>query len=125
VTLPTDFESWKAIPSLEPGFGFQWELLRPFFLSKGYALYVYRAAAGLTPHVDNDPAADSFGLHGTRTGFAPVPSLFSNVRHHLFTPRTNPSFEPYYSLLLREARFGAPVTRVYHSYITKVWLLIP
>jgi len=68
VLIPTSFEAWKSIPWLDEGYGWQWEALRPFFAEKGYTLYV-PTSLGLRPVLENDPASDSFGLHGCRTDF--------------------------------------------------------
>ena len=82
-TLPANFRSWKKVYWAQEGFGWQWELLRPFFTSKGYNLYVYQESnpsKGLKPEIKNDPPDDCFGLHGARTNFWPLPLFHSNVR---------------------------------------------
>ena len=82
-TLPANFRSWKKLYWGQEGFGWQWELLRTFFASKGYILYFYRGSdpsRGLEPETEDDPHDDSFGLLGVRTNFWPLPLLVCNVR---------------------------------------------
>ena len=82
-TLPANLRSWKKLDFSHEGFGWQWELLRPFFASKGYTLYVFRGSdprRGLEPEIGNDPPDDSFGLLGVRTNFWPLPFFACNVR---------------------------------------------
>ena len=81
-TLPANLRSWKKLYWAKEGFGWQWELLRTFFASKGYTLYVFRGSdpsRGLKPEIENDPPDDSFGLLGVRTNFWPIPFFACNV----------------------------------------------
>jgi len=82
--FPTDFVSWKKKILDEDGFGWQWEALRPFFLQRGYDLYVSKGCNGLKPRVDIDPATDSFSLHGVRANFSWKPLLASFVSMQRF-----------------------------------------
>ena len=82
-TLPANLRAWKKLNFAQEGYGSQWELLRPFFASKGYTLYVIRGSdpsMGLEPKFENDPPYDSFGLLGVRTNFWPVPFFGCYVR---------------------------------------------
>ncbi|KDQ16747.1 hypothetical protein BOTBODRAFT_72912, partial [Botryobasidium botryosum FD-172 SS1] len=74
--LPQSFDAWKNTIWRQEGFGWQWEALRPFFLTKGYDLYVYHEYEGLKPRVRGDPNGCGFGLHGTRTDFTTLPILW-------------------------------------------------
>ena len=118
IALPTNFDSWKRLYWPEEGFGWQWELLRPFFANKGYNLYVHRESAGLKPEVENDPADDSFGLLGVRTNFRPLPLFLCNVRIIL----SSYSFESYSVNLQRGEVWGARDMSV--SQFTVDWSLI-
>lgn len=69
ISLPVDYHSWRKLWCDEEGFGWQWEALRPFFLSKGYDLYTSRGSRGLFPRINDSPALDSFGLYGDRSNF--------------------------------------------------------
>ena len=82
-SLPANFRAWKKLYWPQEGFGWQWELLRTFFASKGYTLYVHRGSRGLKPEIENDPPDDSFGLLGVRTNFWPIPFFMSNVRIYI------------------------------------------
>jgi hypothetical protein len=107
IALPADFDSWKRLywQQLEEGFGWQWELLRPFFANKGYNLYVYRGEQGLKPEVENDPANDSFGLLGVRTNFRRRPLFWCHV---LYNP-SSCSFRVLIPSILRGLKSGVPV----------------
>ncbi|KAL6301931.1 kinase-like domain-containing protein [Sparassis latifolia] len=84
--LPTSIELWKSKALDEDGFGWQWEILRPFFLRKGYDLYVSRGCHGLKAREDTDPAADSFNLHGVRENFSKKP-LFASFNAEVWGAR--------------------------------------
>ena len=82
-TLPANFRAWKKLGFSQEGYGWQWELLRTFFSSKSYTLYVFRLSdpsRGLQPKIENDPPDDSFGLLGVRNKFWPLPFFECNVR---------------------------------------------
>ena len=120
VTLPANFRSWRKLYWAQEGFGWQWELLRTFFVSKGYILYVCRdPSRGLRPEIENDPPDDSFGLLGVRTNFWPLPLLVCNVRLILLI-----HFDSYSVNLQRAEVWGARDTSVPLIHVRTIDLIV-
>lgn len=80
--------------------------LRPFFLEKGYDLYIKTDYYGPRPRLKGDPNPDGFRHHGVRSNFEDTPILWCPVRD-------NSCF--IYTLLKqatrRELRFGVLAIR--------------
>ncbi|KZT28746.1 hypothetical protein NEOLEDRAFT_1160868 [Neolentinus lepideus HHB14362 ss-1] len=55
--LPKDAASWRRVLCDQPNFCWKWEMLRPFFASRGYDLYVViERDRGLWPRITDSPA---------------------------------------------------------------------